>query len=351
MLKSSMPMSIGKFEKSIESERFYFDYPIQRSDEQWNLMQKSLLVHSLIADYPIPPIYTIAKVENKDGKTANTYNVIDGKQRVTNLVSYFKGEYSLHQDTPPVNINGTYYNIGKLKFEELPEEVRLEFQTKNINMYYFSEITEDEINDLFYRLNNGTGLTIHQKNKAVMGVDASIELNRLSEHPLMTKNAYFTPSQKRKSENQVVLLQSAMLFDDEYGWKSFASDELSKYSLRLNESNLESLKTLEKYMTMLHEAYGEQSDKHLLKKMHLPALLYAMRHAENKGYEKQYLIDWLNLFSNTIRGKSDEIKTDYNEFAGAWGIKKVNVLGRLESIVKHLDEFYEKNKELIQLVG
>lgn len=344
-----MPMTVCKFAKSIECERLFFDYPIQRSDEQWNLMQKSLLVHSLIADYPIPPIYTIAKVTTIDGKTANSYNVIDGKQRITNLVSYFKDLYALHVDTPPVNINGTYYNIGKLKFTELPEEVRLEFQTKTISMYYFSEITEIETVDLFYRLNNGTGLTVHQKNKAVMGVEASKELNRLSKHPFLTINAHFTPSQQRKNEEQVVLLQSAILFDQYYEWKSFASDELSKYALRLNFGELEVLLSLEKYMDMLHDVYGEEKDKYLLKKMHIPPLLYAMKHVEENGYSKQHLLEWLNLFSDTVRGVTDEIPTDYKEYAGAWAVKKVNVLGRIESIVKHLDTFYNNKRELVEV--
>jgi|GEM_PF-794731 len=343
MIKASMPMSVSKFDKLIESERLFFDFPIQRKDDQWNLKQKSLLVHSLIADYPIPQVYTIAEVETKDNKTANSYNVIDGKQRITNLISYFKGEYSLHPDTPSVIVNDTYFNIGKMKFDELPEPVQLEFQTKTLNMYYLSDITETEKLDLFYRLNNGVSLSVHQKNKSVMGINASIKLNKLSEHPFMIKNAYFTPTQMRKGEDQAVLLQTLMLFDGGYELKSFASDELTKYSQRLYEEMNEGLfEDVEKAMTLLHEAYGDESDKFLLRKINLPTLIYVMKHFEDQDYDKQHLIDWLTLFSNTIQGISDDIPTNYKEFASAWGIKKVNVEGRLESITKHLDEFYNR---------
>lgn len=347
MIKASMPMTISKFEKFITDERLYFNYPIQRNDEQWSQMQKSLLVHSLIADYPIPPVYTISEVTNKDGKIANSYNVIDGKQRITNLTSYFKGSYALHPDTPPVNINGTYFSIGKMKFEQLPEPVKLEFQTKSINMYYFSDISEEEITSMFYRLNNGVYLSAHQKNKAVMGVNASIELNKLSEHPFMIKNAHFTPTQRRKGEDQAVLLQTLMLFDEGYELKSFASDELTKYSERLHEEmNVGIFDSVEKAMSLLHDVYGDESDKFLLRKINLPTLIYTMNHFEDQGYNKQHLIDWLTLFSHTIQGVSDEIPTNYKEFAGAWGIKKVNVLGRLESITKHLDEFYKQKLKI-----
>ncbi|KOS61467.1 DUF262 domain-containing protein [Lysinibacillus agricola] len=341
MIKASMPMSVNKFEKLIEDERLNFDFPIQRADEQWNLMQKSLLVQSLIVDYFIPPVVTAAEVETKDGKTANTYCVLDGKQRITNLVSYFKGEYALHPDTPSVNVDGTYFSIGKMKYEDLPEPVKIEFQTKTLNMYYLSDITEEQKVELYYRLNNGVYLSVHQKNKAVMGVSASIKLNKLSEHPFMTKNAYFTPSQKRKGEDQAVLLQTLMLFDEEYELKSFASDELTKYAERLHEEVNEVIfEALEKAMSVLHDAYGDDSDKFLLRKINLPTLIYTMKHFDDKGYNKQHLIEWLKLFSDTVQDKSDEIPTNYKEFAGSWGIKKVNVLGRLESITKHLDEFY-----------
>jgi len=347
MIKASMPMSVSKFDKLIESERLFFDFPIQRKDDQWNLKQKSLLVHSLIADYPIPQVYTIAEVETKDNKTANSYNVIDGKQRITNLISYFKGEYSLHPDTPSVNINGTYFNIGKMKFEELPEQVQLEFQTKTLNMYYLSDITETERLDLFYRLNNGVSLSVHQKNKAVMGMDASIKLNKLSEHPFMIKNAHFTPTQIRKGEDQAVLLQTLMLFDEGYELKSFASDELTKYAQRLHEEmNEEIFDAVEKAMTLLHDAYGNETDKFLLRKINLPTLIYVMKHFEDQDYDKQHLIDWLTLFSATVQGESDEIPTNYKEFAGSWGIKKVNVVGRLESITKHLDKFYNQKVKI-----
>lgn len=347
MIKASMPMSVNKFDKLIESERLFFDFPIQRKDDQWNLKQKSLLVHSLIADYPIPQVYTIAEVETKDNKTANTYNVIDGKQRITNLISYFKGEYSLHPDTPSVIVNDTYFSIGKMKFDELPEPVQIEFQTKTLNMYYLSDITDDEKVNLFYRLNNGVSLSVHQKNKSVMGMDASTKLNKLSEHPFMMKNAYFTSTQMRKGEDQAVLLQTLMLFDEGYELKSFASDELTKYAERLHEEmNEVTFEAAEKAMTLLQEAYGDETDKYLLRKINLPTLIYVMKHFEDKDYDKQHLIDWLTSFSNTLQGVSEEIPTNYKEFASAWGIKKVNVLGRLESITKHLDEFYNQKVKI-----
>ncbi|MEQ6355219.1 DUF262 domain-containing protein [Lysinibacillus sp. M3] len=343
MIKASMPMSVSKFEKLIKDERLNFDFPIQRADEQWNLKQKSLLVQSLIVDYFIPPVVTASEVETKDNKTANTYCVLDGKQRITNLVSYFKGEYALHPDTPPVNIENTYFSIGKMKYEDLPEPVRIEFQTKTLNMYYLSDITEEEKVELYYRLNNGVYLSVHQKNKAVMGVNASIELNKLSEHPFMVKNAYFTPTQKRKGEDQAVLLQTIMLFDEEYELKSFASDELSKYAGKLREEMNEGIfKAVEKAMSLLNDVYGDSTDKFLLRKINLPTLIYTMKYFEDKAYDKQYLIDWLILFSATVQGESNEIPTNYKEFAGSWGIKKVNVEGRLESITKHLDEFYSQ---------
>jgi len=47
-----------------------------------------------------------------------------------------------------------------------------------------------------------------------------------------------------------------------------------------------------------------------------------------------------------MQWESDKITTNYKEFAGSWGIKKVNVLGRLESITKHLDEYYDQKVKI-----
>lgn len=68
-----------------EEKNFNFDPPYQRSDNAWNTAQKDGLINSLMLNYPIPPIYLV----DRPDKTSR-YIVVDGKQRLKTLISYFK---------------------------------------------------------------------------------------------------------------------------------------------------------------------------------------------------------------------------------------------------------------------
>lgn len=72
-----------------ESKKFNFDPPYQRSDNAWDNRQKDNLINSLICGYPIPPVYLIDK-ENENLR----YTVVDGKQRLSTIVNYFKKDSS-----------------------------------------------------------------------------------------------------------------------------------------------------------------------------------------------------------------------------------------------------------------
>jgi hypothetical protein len=103
----------GRNEKIVFALRMYekgnisFDYPIQRQADQWDHLQKSLLIHSIIEDYPIPALYTT--VQEK------IYQVLDGKQRLTTILDYINDQYPLHPDTPIAVIEDEKYNLtGKV---------------------------------------------------------------------------------------------------------------------------------------------------------------------------------------------------------------------------------------------
>lgn len=166
MKKFSVPKTVKKLVKSIKEDKIIFNHPMQRKEEQWTDEQKDLLIHSLLSDYPIPPIYAIDAIEE-----GSDYSILDGKQRLTVLASYIKDEWSLGDNVPEVNIDGIEYNIGGLKFSELPGDVRQELEDANLLMYIFKDCMDDEIEEIFYRLNNGTALTKDQKTRVRLGKD------------------------------------------------------------------------------------------------------------------------------------------------------------------------------------
>jgi len=119
-----------------------FDNAIQRG-YVWDIKRKSLLIESMIIGYPIPAFYA-RRDENK------VFDMLDGKQRSSAITEYLNNEYALTGVSDELE--------GKL-FSELPEETQDDIISYSLTVYYFEDITEDEVNEMFYRLNNGKPLT------------------------------------------------------------------------------------------------------------------------------------------------------------------------------------------------
>lgn len=118
-----------------------FDNAIQRG-YVWDIKRKSLLIESMIIGYPIPAFYA-KRDESK------VFDMLDGKQRSEAICGYLNNEYALE---------GVDEYEGKY-FSELPEEVQDDIISYSLTVYYFEEITDEEVNEMFYRLNNGKALT------------------------------------------------------------------------------------------------------------------------------------------------------------------------------------------------
>lgn len=58
MIKANIAWSAKQIAKAVTKGSMVFDNAIQRGNV-WNVVQQSLLIESLIHNYPVPPMYTI----------------------------------------------------------------------------------------------------------------------------------------------------------------------------------------------------------------------------------------------------------------------------------------------------
>src|SRR5690606_36572657 len=87
----------------------------------WDPKRKSRLIESLLVNVPIPPIFLYEIEYNK-------FEVMDGLQRISTIISFFKDEFKL---------DGLelWEELNTLYFSDLPEELR-----NSINRRYLSAI-------------------------------------------------------------------------------------------------------------------------------------------------------------------------------------------------------------------
>lgn len=128
-----------------------FDNAVQRN-LVWDINKKSLLIHSMVYGFAIPAMY----FTRDDG----IYNSLDGKQRSNAICEYMLNEFALAENTPVVyDEDNNEVDISGKKFSELPEWAQDAIKDFNLTIYYYEDMTEEDMREFFRRLNNGKPLS------------------------------------------------------------------------------------------------------------------------------------------------------------------------------------------------
>src|SRR5256885_11560176 len=112
----------------------------------WTTSQKQLLVDTILRDYDVPKLYW----RKLDGKP-DRYDVVDGQQRLRALWSFFAGEFKCSKDAESID----EVDIAGCTYEELPDELRMRFDIYPLDVVVLEATDDDEVREMFIRLQNG----------------------------------------------------------------------------------------------------------------------------------------------------------------------------------------------------
>jgi len=149
----------------------------------WSNGQKQLLVDTILRDYDVPKLYW-----RKTGSRPDTYDVVDGQQRLRALWDFFDGNFKLPKDADP--IDGEV--ISGCGYQDLPDELRIRFDVYPLDIVILEDTDEDEVREMFLRLQNGTSLKAQEKRNAYPGKMRDF-VRELVQHPFFY-NVGFTNS-------------------------------------------------------------------------------------------------------------------------------------------------------------
>lgn len=343
MNKTKLSWTVANIEKMHDEKKVLsFDHPIQRKSEQWSDTQKSLLIHSMLANYPVPNIYVLREDSqelDEKNKPVFNYFVMDGKQRLTSVLSYIWGEFPLDENIPAIIIEDVEYQIAGKYFCDLEEPVQYEIKRYKFDIIAFEECSNREIEEIFFRLNNSTPLTKSQVAKAKVGVEIAELINELLTSKFFTTSCNFSKAQLKASDDQKVLIQSMMLLDTnnvpDFELKDFSENSILEYSESIRgtytdkQSNI--LKSAIQYLT---DAFPEKNKQ--LRKISIPTLVYMADIAEDKEIKPMYFRQWFEFFT-----EEDELLEDYKTFCSTGSTKLEKVQGRLAVMTKSFCKYHE----------
>lgn len=151
--------------------------PFYQRRPRWSLDKQSLLIESFIMNIPVPPVFLYEK-------EYNSYEVMDGQQRITALRDFYAGKFELTGLTQWPEINGRTY-------QTLPEKLQAGLDRRSITSIVLlkeSTTDEDEASSLretvFERLNTGgVELTRQEIRNALYRGRVNGLIDRLSRRP------------------------------------------------------------------------------------------------------------------------------------------------------------------------
>ena len=191
--------------KQMEKGKVNYDNAVQRN-LVWDLEKKSLLIHSMIYGYAIPAMY-FTRDEN------GIYDSLDGKQRSNAICEYLHDEFALSTDTPAVvDDNGGTEDVSGMYFSQLPEWARDRIKDYNLTIYYYADMTEQEVREFFRRLNNGKPLSAIELTQA--NVPSLTIFQQLAKHNAI--QFVISEAGRKRFTDEMVAMQLYQLITEEY---------------------------------------------------------------------------------------------------------------------------------------
>ena len=345
MIKTTLNWTVKNLKNMYDGKNtLQMDHVIQRQSGQWDgdKLKKSLLIHSILANYPVPPVYCLKEaVSEKD----YSYSILDGKQRLTTIFDYIDGRYPLDEETPSVVIDEVTYELGGRYFTDLDTECQQEILRFKFTIYGFEDADDDLIEEIFFRLNNSAPLSKPQKAMPLCGVENAKFIKSLLADRFFSDICQFSALQRRKSDDMCTLLQSMMLLDSRhegYEFSSISADEIMRYAAHIKNNYSEKQKErLYDIIDYLEKVLNEK-DK-MLKKINIPIVMLTATTAMGSNYDStkgiyrvgpMYFRQWFSYFF-------DECYEDYKQYCSSGSIKKEKTLKRIEVMENSLKKYFE----------
>lgn len=234
--RNTTTISIASFHEQNQSNKFNYNPPYQRQSV-WSDEKQSYLIDSILRNFPIPPIFLHRKIDSDTGAT--TFDVIDGKQRLTAIARFINNEIPAANEYGRIEddnyLDGSYFK--DLSNDKRLAEFKAAFWKYDLPIEYVDPSDEGLIEEVFDRLNrNGEPLKGQELRSAQYHASKLIAaVEKLRNHPYFTARLIVTDLSRMEdkefcsecllsvqqgqvigSSQKILDLLYARHFDDEY---------------------------------------------------------------------------------------------------------------------------------------
>ena len=141
----------------------------------WSLPQKKRLIDSVLRGYPLPVIYLHRLRQEVGDLVSHRLEVIDGQQRLDAIYEFYIGAFPLFDPVRdeaarfPRFLQEQECPWANQTFDTLPKDLKKQFVETKLPVAEITSENQDEVRDLFVRLQAGLPLSPQEKRDALPG--------------------------------------------------------------------------------------------------------------------------------------------------------------------------------------
>lgn len=150
------------------------DAEYQRGAE-WTVKQDRLLIDSLFRGYTVPLFYLHKKTSTSNWASNTFYYIVDGQQRKNAIVRYVKNSFPMFDPVKDSKTGLAHFQKGQpiawagKAFDAIPDDLRRKFLATPLQVILLETNDDNEVRDLFIRLQGGLSLSAQEKRDAWPG--------------------------------------------------------------------------------------------------------------------------------------------------------------------------------------
>lgn len=255
--------SVDSYIRKLKNYSIRGDHPLQRNSGQWNNLQKHNLITTVLNQYPIPEVILAEQI-----KSNGTMNwLIDGKQRLTNLLEYREGIFKvgrnaerpvIHYQTIRKDATGTVifdkngspmyenreFDVRGKYYDDLPEELKERYNEYTISAVQYLSCSDDDLEFHIRRYNAAKPMSAAQKGITHLGEQYAGVVKEITRHPFFKDKGNFKISEFSNGTIDRVVTESIMAIHFLNDWKKKQEDICAFLKVNADSMHFEKFREL-----------------------------------------------------------------------------------------------------------
>ncbi|MFA9479755.1 DUF262 domain-containing protein [Phycisphaerales bacterium AB-hyl4] len=244
--------NISWFWDQKQRERLDLNPPYQRRSV-WGERYRQDFIDTILLDFPAPVIFLHSRI---DQSGISTYEVVDGKQRLTAIFDFLEDRLAVGDRSPRPDLRGKY-------FSDLDPETRMRVYEYDFSVEYLPTDNEEVVNNIFDRLNrNVAKLTPQELRHAQFDGPFLRTAERLADWMIPDFEGRFPriTLTSRRQMKDVEFVASLLLLLEE-GPRSYSVAAMDKAFADRDEQWEEAIQTEEDFREAIHYLRALTRDK------------------------------------------------------------------------------------------